>query len=99
MQRNSRPWQGWYKLARWKHPTKGRRAVQLSAHPLCRMCIEAEIVTQADTADHVIPHRGDYDLFWYGELQSLCASCHSKHKQREEHGKAVVRFGQDGWPL
>lgn len=63
------------------------------------MCIEQEIVTEADTADHIKPHRGDYDLFWFGELQSLCASCHSRHKQREEHGNAKPAIGIDGWPI
>jgi hypothetical protein len=63
------------------------------------MCLMSEEITIADTADHVTPHRGDYDLFWHGELQSLCASCHSKHKQNEELGKSVVRYGPDGWPL
>lgn len=69
------------------------------AEPLCRMCLEQEIVTAANTADHVTPHRGDPELFWYGELQSLCPVCHSRHKQNEEAGKTVVRYGADGWPL
>lgn len=63
------------------------------------MCLQQEIVEPATVADHMVPHRGEADLFWYGELQSLCASCHSSDKQAEEHGKTVVRFGADGWPL
>lgn len=95
MSSDDRPWRKWYKLARWE----ARRQVQFNEQPLCEMCLQSEIVTPADTADHVIPHRGDYELFWYGKLQSLCAPCHSRHKQREEHGKATIRFGPDGWPL
>lgn len=53
----------------------------------------------ADTADHVVSHRGDPDLFWYGELQPLCASCHSRLKQREELRQDVVTFEADGWPV
>jgi len=34
--------------------------------------------------DHVIPHRGDAGLFWFGELQSLCKHCHDSKKQRAE---------------
>lgn len=90
-----RPWLGWYKLKRWLD----RRAHQLAHEPLCRMCLEQEIVTEANTADHVKPHRGDPELFWHGKLQSLCSQCHSKHKQNEETGKTVVRYGADGWPI
>ncbi len=91
----NRPWKGWYGLARWQQ----RRTYQLSTSPLCVRCLESEVVEPATVADHVTPHRGDADLFWYGALQSLCASCHSGGKQAEEHGKTVVRFGVDGWPL
>jgi 5-methylcytosine-specific restriction protein A len=90
----NRPWKAWYSTARWRK----RREAQLSVEPLCRMCLGSEIVTAANTADHVVPHRGDPHLFWYGELQSLCASHHSRDKQLEEHGKTIVRFGPDGWP-
>ncbi|KAB2792874.1 HNH endonuclease [Brucella anthropi] len=90
-----RPWKGWYKLARWER----RRQELFAKQPLCVKCLEREEVTVADTADHVVPHRGDPDLFWYGELQPLCASCHSRLKQREERGQDVVRFGPDGWPI
>jgi 5-methylcytosine-specific restriction protein A len=68
-------------------------------HPLCVKCLEREIVTVATTADHIIPHRGDPHLFWHGELQALCAPCHSQDKQLEENGKTVIRYGLDGWPI
>lgn len=89
------PHHAWYKLAAWTR----RREALLAAEPLCRMCLAGEVVEPATVADHVVPHRGDPDLFWHGELQPLCASCHSRHKQREERGQAVVRFGLDGWPM
>lgn len=95
MSGDTRPWRKWYSLARWKR----RREVQLCAEPLCQMCLKSETITPADTVDHVTPHRGDYDLFWYGAVQSLCASCHSRHKQLEEHGKKVLRFDATGWPI
>lgn len=91
-----RPWLRWYGLARWQR----MRATQLAAEPLCRFCLDGEHVTEAMIADHVEPHRGSEALFWDpGNLQSLCASCHSRHKQAEEHGRTVVRFGADGWPV
>ncbi|GHC61544.1 HNH endonuclease [Limoniibacter endophyticus] len=85
----------WYKLAAWER----RRQELFARQPLCVKCLEREEVTVADTADHIVPHRGDPELFWSGELQSLCASCHSRLKQREELGQDVVTFGPDGWPV
>lgn len=41
-------------------------------------------VTAATVADHITPHKGDYELFWHGPLQSLCAFHHNKTKQRIE---------------
>ena len=35
----------------------------------------------------------DLDLFWHGELQSLCAACHSMRKQSEERGDATTSKG------
>jgi len=42
---------------------------------LCRICLEAGRVTPATVADHIEPHRGNYELFRLGELRSLCAEC------------------------
>ena len=40
-------------------------------------CYEQGLATPAYQTDHVVPHRGDIDLFWDrdGNWQSLCASC------------------------
>ena len=70
----------WYSLKRWRK----RRAEQLAREPLCRMCEAEGMTVAANTADHVEPHREDYDRFWFGDLQSLCGSHHSREKQREE---------------
>lgn len=71
----------WYASARWK----ALRALQLAREPLCRFHWQASGVTVVATvADHVVPHREDARLFWEGELQSLCATCHSSTKQRQE---------------
>jgi 5-methylcytosine-specific restriction protein A len=43
-------------------------------------CHDEGRVTVATLVDHVVPHRGDIDLFW-DELhnwQSLCAACHAR---------------------
>lgn len=39
----------------------------------------------ANVVDHSVPHRGDMVLFWdSSKWQSLCATHHSRDKQREE---------------
>lgn len=62
-----------------------RREAQLREHPLCCYCERKGRIVLATVADHVTPHRGDPALF-DGPLQSLCATCHSSAKQREEAG-------------
>jgi hypothetical protein len=56
-------------------------------------------VTPATVADHVVPHGGDWNKFLLGELQSLCASCHSVGKQFEEIHGYNPDIGLDGFPL
>lgn len=89
-----RPWRNWYKFAAWER----RRQALFAEQPLCVMCLRREEIVEATVADHVIPHRGDPELFWRGELQPLCASCHSGAKQREEAGLLALGLDADGWP-
>ena len=70
----------WYTTPRWR----SIRSQQLSAEPLCAYCVKAGRVTQATVCDHVEPHRGDELKFWGEPFQSLCQTCHSSTKQREE---------------
>ncbi len=53
----------------------------------------------ANTADHIQRHNGDPELFWKGELQSLCATCHSRLKQQEETRGYHSAVDSDGYPL
>ena len=89
------PWRKWYGLKAWKV----RRREQLRIEPLCRYCKGAGMHRAATDADHVRPHRGDFDLFWKGALQSLCRSHHAGLKQREERAGYGLAMGADGWPL
>ena len=85
-----------YNNRRWRK----RRLYQLTAEPLCAMCAAEGRVTLANTADHVVPHRGDETLFWEGELSSLCGPCHSSRKQTFEKGGVLrAAIGVDGWPV
>lgn len=55
--------------ARWR---KAREAY-LAAHPLCAECQRQGRVTAARVVDHIVPHRGDPQLFWAeSNWQSLC---------------------------
>lgn len=72
----------WYSDRRWR----AKREAHLQREPVCRYCLEREgRYVPADVVDHIVPHRGDRQLFWYGELQSLCHRCHSGIKQRQDH--------------
>ena len=84
-----------YATPRWRK----LRAAQLLNQPLCEMCKEHDKVTAADTVDHKEPHRGDMEKFWAGPFQSLCGTCHSSHKQREENGNGVMGCDSHGFPL
>ena len=64
---------------RWQQ----RREAHLMAQPLCCYCERNGLTVPATIADHIVPHRGDPALF-DGPIQSLCASCHSSAKQRED---------------
>jgi 5-methylcytosine-specific restriction endonuclease McrA len=81
----------WYCTASWQR----RRAHQLMIEPLCRLCLEAGLVTPATVADHIEPHRGDFTAFRLGPLRSLCADCHNG-LDRTNSPRAPVR--EDGTP-
>jgi hypothetical protein len=57
----------WYCTASWQ---RRRRHVQ----PLCELFSKSVAATGAD---HIEPHRGNYELFRLGKLRSLCAECHN----------------------
>lgn len=84
-----------YDSARWRR----RRADQLRIEPLCRMCKQEGITAVARVADHVTPHRGNLDLFWHGELQSLCFRHHNRDAQQKDVRGFRQVFGPDGLPL
>jgi 5-methylcytosine-specific restriction protein A len=83
-----------YDTKRWVRKAR----TQLALHPLCVYCLEQGLVVPADVADHIVPHKGDAHLFFYGRLQSLCHACHSGTKQQEEHQGFHREIGLDGWP-
>ena len=92
---NKRAWQHFYDSAFWIR----RRALQLKQHPLCKMCAERGVVTVATVADHIDPHKGDWNKFCLGELQSLCSTCHNSAKRYVELRGYSIEVDDDGWPI
>jgi 5-methylcytosine-specific restriction protein A len=88
-------WQKLYSSARWQR----RRRLQLLDHPLCKFCLERGVVTPAIVADHLEPHRGDVNLFYTGELMSLCKACHDSRKRFMEINGYAPDISLDGWPI
>lgn len=67
----------WRKYRRWF----------LERHPLCNIC-----GAPATVVDHIIPHKGDKELFWdINNHQALCKHCHDVKTVREDGG-----FGKKG---
>ncbi len=85
----------WYGLGRWKARAKN----QMLLHPLCAHCLEKGRVVPAVISDHKKPHRGDWNEFWLGELQSLCRNCHESGKKTQEFRGYRTDIGIDGFPL
>ena len=88
------PWRTWYQLERWRR----LRRHQLTVEPLCVMCRQRGLVRPATVVDHVEPHRGNWNKFLTGKLQSLCEHCHNSDKRLVEQGKPRAIIGEDGWP-
>ena len=64
--------------AAWRKAREGF----LRSHPMCmeKGCFKPSIIV-----DHIIPHRGDKDLFWDREnWQALCKTCHDRKTARGE---------------
>lgn len=58
---------------KWRKESKA----WLQQNPLCAECERSGRITLATDVDHIIPHRGDMDLFWRrSNWQSLCSLCH-----------------------
>lgn len=76
------------------------RAVFLVEHPLCLYCERMGRITPATVVDHVIPHKGDRDLFWSPDnWQALCKPCHDSVKAREERSGEVFGCNVNGQPI
>lgn len=68
------------------------RAGYLRKHPLCVHCQREGRVEPATELDHIVPHRGDKDLFWSrANWQGLCRMHHSRKTAAEDGGFGNAR--------
>lgn len=62
----------------------------LRRHPLCQCpdCQEGRVrVTASSVVDHIVPHKGDIDLFWNeSNWQAMSKPCHDKKTATEDGG-------------
>ena len=71
------------------------RATFLSHNPDCAMCGRP-----AEVVDHIIPHKGNQQLFWDTDnWQPLCTVCHNKAKAILERTGKVIGCNMDGVPV
>jgi len=84
-----------YNTRRWRRKSREH----LKANPWCVECLKEGKHVVAKICDHVIPHNEDPHVFWYGDLQSLCATHDSAMKQRSEIRGYSTQVGVDGWPV
>ncbi|MCD7752247.1 MAG: HNH endonuclease [Lachnospiraceae bacterium] len=67
--------------SRWRKA----RAAYLRSHPLCVRCMAKGLYVKATVVDHIIPHRGDSELFWdTTNWQALCKHCHDSKTMTED---------------
>lgn len=70
----------------YNHRWNKARKIFLRENPLCKLCLEEKKETKIATeVDHIVPHKGNYDLFWdQDNWQSLCSTCHKTKTARED---------------
>lgn len=83
-------------MARWPYNTarwlKLRKA-KLAADVLCLACLERGVTKPANTVDHRLAISKGGDPWAWGNLQSLCTSCHNAKRLH------VERLGRDRVPV
>jgi 5-methylcytosine-specific restriction endonuclease McrA/predicted kinase len=72
-----------YKTARWQK----LREIFLQQNPLCKDCEGVGDIQPATVCDHIVPHKGDMELFWdIDNLQGLCKHHHDLKTAIENGG-------------
>lgn len=76
----------------WRDPKRGLRirTIQRDCY-LCQECQrqgrDTPVAGATAHVDHIIPHKGNEELFWdETNLETLCATCHNRKSAKEMHG-------------
>jgi len=82
----TQPWRSWYKTERWR---RLRERVLIRDNFTCQqtgvLLVGRHPAPNSPVVDHIIPHRGDPELFWdENNLQTLSKAYHDSRKQAEE---------------
>lgn len=85
----------WYRSRAWKHI----RIVELNRAPLCEWCKERGVLKHATEVHHLIPHKGDYELFLAGPFACLCKDCHDSTARAIERQGFHKAIDVDGYPI
>ena len=60
------------------------RKIYITNNPLCRRCLNKDIVRKSDVVDHIIPIKIDWNKrLDQDNLQSLCNSCHASKSEED----------------
>lgn len=95
-------------MASWPYNTtawRDLRRAKLSDQPLCEVCLRREVVTIANTVDHIVAiEKGGEPFPPLDSLMSMCTACHNSKTARMDRGnsKGGSRFkgcDVDGNPL
>lgn len=69
------PWRAWIHSTRWRKASDMHKA----EHPLCAECERQGRITPVYVTHHIIPHEGDYELFW--DESNWESSCQMHHEE------------------
>lgn len=73
-------WSRLYNDHHWKRASKAYREV----NALCVECGKHGVTKAATCVDHIVPHRGNAELFWDRDnWQALCDECHARKSAGE----------------
>lgn len=82
--RKDRDYRNRFTAGNYGRPWRRERDKFLSTHPWCVECLKEGHQIVATDVDHIVPHRGNEDLFWAeSNWQSLCEQHHGQKTAAE----------------
>jgi 5-methylcytosine-specific restriction protein A len=81
-----KPWRKWYNTKRWLDMRQARlKLSKWRCEQTGALLIGRVHEPNSPVLDHIIPHRGDPDLFWdVDNVQIVAKAWHDKEKQKQE---------------